>query len=171
MNDMICGTCVDDMDKLFDGCTHDGCKDWLCMNNSEETSEHDMIKPRTIAAPSPPSRQEAQEHSITHIPYRYWCPYCVKGKAKASPHRKGPAGEQPTVPTVAVDHRFPSEHDIDKTLDKHEHPVNCVNVLVARDDRSRCYGVIAVPQKKDWIPKSTQQEDAGAFLTFWAIND
>ena len=40
-----------------------------------------------------------------------------------------------------------SEHDLDKALDKTDHPDKCVKILVARDARSRCYGVIAVPQK------------------------
>ena len=36
-----------------------------------------------------PSRSEIDEHMLTHIPipFRSWCPHCVKGKAKGRHHR------------------------------------------------------------------------------------
>ena len=65
-DDMLCGNCTEDDDELFKQHKCIGCKDWLCMSN--EADEHELIKPHTLAAPSPPSKQEAQEHSVTHIP-------------------------------------------------------------------------------------------------------
>ena len=30
--------------------------------------------------PGQPTKQERDEHCVTHLPYRSWCPFCVKGK-------------------------------------------------------------------------------------------
>ena len=33
-----------------------------------------------------PSQAEWEAHMRTHIPFRKWCPYCVRGKCKGNPH-------------------------------------------------------------------------------------
>ena len=33
---------------------------------------------RPLPQPRLPSRQEVQEHELTHIPYRSWCVHCVR---------------------------------------------------------------------------------------------
>ena len=33
-----------------------------------------------------PSLAEYEAHMITHVPFRKWCPFCVRGKAKNQPH-------------------------------------------------------------------------------------
>ena len=35
-----------------------------------------------------PSNEEVEAHNAAHVPYRSWCPHCVKGKAVASKHVK-----------------------------------------------------------------------------------
>jgi len=35
-------------------------------------------QPKTIKSPYQPSKREIDEHNITHMPYRSWCPHCVK---------------------------------------------------------------------------------------------
>ena len=35
-----------------------------------------------------PSRQEVQEHELTHIPYRSWCVHCVRGAGRSDAHRR-----------------------------------------------------------------------------------
>ena len=39
-------------------------------------------------APNQPSEKELQDHMVTHVPFRPWCPFCVAGKSKANPHRR-----------------------------------------------------------------------------------
>ena len=36
----------------------------------------------------PHGQQEIEAHGMTHIPFRTWCPHCVRGKASQSPHMK-----------------------------------------------------------------------------------
>ena len=40
--------------------------------------------------PRLPSRQEVQEHELTHIPYRSWCAHCVRGAGRSDAHRRRP---------------------------------------------------------------------------------
>ena len=35
-----------------------------------------------------PSRQEVQEHELTHIPCRSWCVHCVRGAGRSAAHRR-----------------------------------------------------------------------------------
>ena len=36
-----------------------------------------------------PSPKEVEEHNVTHMPFRSWCPFCVKGKAKDESQKRG----------------------------------------------------------------------------------
>ena len=45
-------------------------------------------RPVKIQDPKLPSAEEVSEHSLTHLPYRAWCPYCVRGKGKSMQHRQ-----------------------------------------------------------------------------------
>ena len=36
-----------------------------------------------------PSPEEVEEHYRTHVPFRSWCPHCVKGQGQNAPHKKG----------------------------------------------------------------------------------
>ena len=41
--------------------------------------------PVRIPAPCRPSKQEIEEHELTHTPFRPWCRCCVKGRANKKP--------------------------------------------------------------------------------------
>ena len=45
-------------------------------------------KARPLPQPRLPSRQEVQEHELTHIPYRSWCAHCVRGGGRSDAHRR-----------------------------------------------------------------------------------
>ena len=76
---------------------------------SPESEEGVKIKGKTIAVG--PSKEEYDEHMRTHVPFRSWCEFCVKGKAKADPHRRGTAEksriEERGIPTIGIDYTFP----------------------------------------------------------------
>ena len=49
--------------------------------------------------PGTPSPSEREEHELSHIPLRSWCPHCMRGKTKASPHpESGVEAIKPLVP-------------------------------------------------------------------------
>ena len=42
---------------------------------------------RKLIDPRLPSQREVDEHNLTHLPYRNWCPICVRAKGKDLDHR------------------------------------------------------------------------------------
>lgn len=53
--------------------------------------------------PRKPTVEEVTEHELTHIPYRNWCPICVKSKGKDLDHRKS-VEEERGVSEYALDY-------------------------------------------------------------------
>ena len=69
---------------------------------------------RKIPAPQRVSSREREEHELTHTPYRGWCPYCVRGRARNTPHLQGVVDEkegETKVPRVGLDCFFMSQED------------------------------------------------------------
>ena len=64
----------------------------------------DVVK--TILDPRMPTVKEVEEHNRTHLPYRNWCPHCVRAKGKDLDHRKDTRGER-GLPEFSFDYCFP----------------------------------------------------------------
>ena len=66
---------------------------------SSEGGEHDEVhseqdagycrKMKKLVNPRLPSREEVEAHEMTHLPFRNWCPHCVKGRGVESPPKSG----------------------------------------------------------------------------------
>ena len=71
--------------------------------------------PVTIARdPGNPTEHERELHCATHIPYRAWCPICVKAKGKEEPHRSQRKKEASCKPTISLDYKsFGQEIDFE----------------------------------------------------------
>ena len=41
----------------------------------------------SIKAPREPSKEEVDDHELTHVPYRSWRVHCLKGKARSDSHK------------------------------------------------------------------------------------
>ena len=54
-----------------------------------------------------PSKEEREAHNITHLPFRPWCEFCVRGRGRDRYHRRvgGEAAEQ-ELPKISVDYGF-----------------------------------------------------------------
>ena len=46
--------------------------------------------------PTQPTKQEMDEHSLTHTPYRSWCPICVRAKGKQDAYKQQQS-KQPAI--------------------------------------------------------------------------
>ena len=68
--------------------------------------------------------------SKRHLPYRNWCPICVKAKRKNPSHRKTDAGQHKHVPVLSMDYMFMNER-----TDEHNFPI-----LVLHDSGSEGFG-------------------------------
>ena len=44
-------------------------------------------RPRGLPVPTEPTDLERMEHSLTHLPFRSWCPVCVQAKSRQSQSR------------------------------------------------------------------------------------
>ena len=62
-------------------------------------------QPLIPRAPPRVSLKEREEHEVTHTPYRSWCPYCVRGRGRNTPHRKRDSQREGDrcVPKVSMD--------------------------------------------------------------------
>ena len=52
----------------------------------EDEERRDEV--RRIVDPRKPTQKEVDEHELYHLPFRNWCPSCVKAKGKELDHRK-----------------------------------------------------------------------------------
>ena len=58
---------------------------------------------KRIVDPQLPSAQEVEEHCIRgHLPYRNWCPICVKAKGKSRDHKRDD-GKERKIPEYLYD--------------------------------------------------------------------
>ena len=72
------------------------------MSDEEEEETTETRKVNTIKDPKQPSKEEIEEHNITHVPYRDWCPHCVMGSAPNRHHKKQEKGSY-DIPHLVCD--------------------------------------------------------------------
>ena len=63
---------------------------------------------KMVADPRKPTEQEVKDQNRTHVPYRSWCPCCVKAKEKDLDHRKAVDGER-GLNEYSFDYCFPGD--------------------------------------------------------------
>ena len=54
----------------------------------EPEAEAGRRNPVKVQETQLPSEEEVKCHELTHLPYGSWCSHCVRGKGKATDHRK-----------------------------------------------------------------------------------
>ena len=60
---------------------------------------------KILASPNEPSQRMAGNHCLAgHVPYRSWCPHCVRGRGKNAGHGKQKGDHE--VPLIGVDYAF-----------------------------------------------------------------
>ena len=70
----------------------------------EEEAEGITVK--ALPQPNVPSKEEYDRHQLTHIPYRSWCPHCIRGRGKNAAHQKLDKEIERAVPRLCVDYAF-----------------------------------------------------------------
>ena len=63
-------------------------------------------------APREPSREEREEHDLTHWPRRPWCKHCVSTGCVASPHYGGQPKDR-SKPIISLDYCYPGAKQSD----------------------------------------------------------
>ena len=53
-----------------------------------------------------PTGEMVEAHNVSHIPFRNWCPACVRGRGKSVAHRTVSGKDTDQVPVISVDYGF-----------------------------------------------------------------
>ncbi len=64
-----------------------------------------------MKGPEMPTKAEVEKHNMSHIPYRSWCPHCVRGQGRGRPRRGRQEGGERTAAVVATDYCFLGQGD------------------------------------------------------------
>ena len=75
--------------------------------------EVEVIQPgRPLPEPRVPSKSEVAIHNLTHLPYRSWCPHCVRARRPNTQHRSKSVDSQRSVPLLVADYCYVKDiHD------------------------------------------------------------
>ena len=81
--------------------------------------------PNKLTSPIKPSAEDVERHNATHLPYRDWCPICVKARGREDAHRRKQKNKEDEsgLPTLSLDYQ---------TLNEVE--VNDVKVIVGKNE-------------------------------------
>ena len=91
-----------------------------------------------------PSKEEWDEHQRTHIPFRKWCPHCVRGKCKGATHKKSEKSEEEKeqeVPVILLDYMGK------KTKDEWSQRVEASPIIVGINGKDKGVFAHMVPRK------------------------
>ncbi len=71
----------------------------------EIKNEQETAKLKAASCPVRPSEAEVEDHRLTHLPYRNWCPECVAGRGLGE-QRGRHVGRDHEIPRVGIDYWF-----------------------------------------------------------------
>ena len=72
----------------------------------EIVSTEDEVQPcKQVKRPTAPTQSELDEHRVDHLPYRDWCPECVEGFGRESPHISSSV-KSAWIPVISCDYLF-----------------------------------------------------------------
>lgn len=61
----------------------------------EQEESEERKAPITCSGPSLPTEEGVDRHNTTHLPYRFWCPVHVTGRARTIPPHPPPTTRRP----------------------------------------------------------------------------
>ena len=92
-----------------------------------------------------PTEEEYEERMPTHIPFRNWCEFCVKGKRKGDPHKENTTDQnvidERRVPVIGLDYTFPRDKKENRVSDQG------MPILVMKNSADKWASAFVVPQK------------------------
>ena len=111
--------------------------------HGEEIAEG--LKAKQLHNTGAPTREEFEQHMLTHLPYREWCTHCVRGRGKHDQHRR--KSEPGQVPTVGMDYCFTDLKDDDEDGSETKR-TTCTPTLVMKCDTTKSLFAFALPSKE-----------------------
>ena len=117
----------------------EGQQDEIELNDEDGIDEGEAGKRNTrkLHDPKLPKEDEVKEHFLSgHMPFRSWCPHCVKGRGKEMEHRKKDDEDQAGIPEYHMDYCFPGDEHGER-----------LTVLVVVEKYTKMKKAIVVPNK------------------------
>ena len=147
----------DDVDTVPRGGGESGLSQQAAGDEFREPGDEQGRRPQVLRGPPRVSRQEREEHELTHVPYRSWCPYCVKGRARNTPHRRAVGqGRSEATPKVSMDYFYMS------TADQlaNENPILVMLDEATGERYARAVGKkgLGSEGERDWLIKDLSEE-------------
>ena len=89
----------------------------LLVHEVPEVADPDLYetsarRPKALPAPAEPTLTERREHELTHLPFRSWCPTCVRAKGKQN-HSRTLKKKQPVI---QLDYAFLGDNSDDSQV-------------------------------------------------------
>ena len=133
------------LDAVSPNCDVDGVSDEgedVELTVGDEDHSEEGATARGVTVPIKPSQEEVNKHMWTHIPFRSWCPHCVKGKSVNKSHRNAKSCTKSSIPIVSIDYAYMTEED------KHEsEDTGTMPIMVIHDSRSKAITADVVTAK------------------------
>ena len=124
------------------------------MDNSQSGEEDETWeKPNIIKESMKPTKAEADEHMVTHVPFRSWCPICVKGKSNVKGHyRRSTENVDSEVPVISIDYMWMGQEGGDEGGDGN----GSAPILVIHDRRTKMkYARMVEAKGQHWYSQIT----------------
>ena len=113
----------------------------------------DDVFVKVLASPMKPSAKDVEVHNTTHLPYRNWCPICVKSRGKESPHNRHMRKEG-GMPMISLDYK--SFGECAESLNKEDQKGEKIRAVVMRDHDTGMIAAHLIERKGDsdeWLVK------------------
>lgn len=126
----------------------------------DDDEEEEARRQRSARDPGEPTREEREEHDLTHIPFRPWCEACIRGKGKRKPSlRIAGAYSLSHSCRVRMDYAYLTE-DVEVSAGDHgeeesSKAESTMTMLVVQESQYRSVWSYAVESKgtaDDWVP-------------------
>ena len=113
----------------------DDVSDEEAKDSDEGAGEEDSA--RIIRAPPRPTPEMIAAHEVSHLPFRSWCAFCVRGRGQSCAHPRVDQGDE-SLPVIAVDYMFGGTPDA---------PATDLPILIVHDRWSKSVWSHPVPAK------------------------
>ena len=81
-----------------------------------------------------PTRKEYEAHPLTRMPYRDWCPHCVRGKAMATRHETANGEKKDRgIPVIGMDYMYM------KSAEDEQEAMRGMPMCVVKDGHGGCH--------------------------------
>ena len=104
-------------------------------DDTDDNEEGDDARaPKVLIGNYRPTQKETDEHMKTHLPFRPWCKYYVRGKSKSKAHNKqiGIEKDRYQMPIISVDFMYMNVNNDEKEKDEKD-TNNPIMVVKERD--------------------------------------